>query len=203
VEKRVKNTNEWPHSAHGRLVWFRDGAPITSSGVLIGKRHVLTAAHNLKGANLKSLRFNRAQDGETLFDIYPVQHVALPEPWKESGDTDWDLAVLLLEGKTNAKHYEAIAPASQQLSGLDVALTGYPRDGGGHMWMHAGAIQKVGQEVLCYSMNTQVGESGGALYLPGSDGRRLVVGIHRFRNAAGCEGVRITSDKLTFIQDHL
>jgi V8-like Glu-specific endopeptidase len=207
MELRITKTGVWPNSAHGHLVISVGGEVRRASGVLVGPRHVLTAAHNLDGGGGKvSLRFNPGQDGKWLpFGGPPVVDAAIPQAWRQSRDPAWDLAVLRLGTSPGEKagFYGVAAPPGGELHGQQIAIMGYPIKFPAEMWRRLGRVLDDGWDLLRYTNKTAKGDSGGAVYLHDADGGLTVVGVHRYLGDGGSEGVRLRPEKLDFVRKHL
>lgn len=205
MELRITATGKWPNSAHGHLVISLNGEVRRGSGILVGPRHVLTAAHNLDGGP-KSLRFNPGQDGKKLpFDSHVVVDAAIPLPWRQDRDPAWDLAVLLLGSSPGEKagFYGIAAPAPGTLQGEQIAMVGYPVKFPAEMWRRMGTVLTDTGDWLRYTHKTAKGDSGGAAYLPDPEGRLTVVGIHRYRGDTSSQAVRLTPEKVKYVRAHL
>lgn len=209
METRVTDTRVWPNSPHGHLVISVQGRVDRASGVLVGPRHVLTAAHNLDGTELPKIgeiRFNPGQNVKLLpFGSHRVARAEVPGPWREARDPAWDLALLILGSAPGEKagFYDVASTGLGKLRDREIAITGYPVRYPAEMWRRIGRVLAEDVDRLLYTNRTAKGDSGAAVYIRPLGGRLTVVGIHRYLGEAGSEGVRLTPPKLAFIRKHL
>lgn len=202
----VPAPHAWPYTAHGNLSLSFGGKFRNGSGVLVGRRHVLTAAHNIfprLGPAPSAVFFNAAQHGPHLPMGSEAVVDAFAHPrWTKLGDPDWDFALLLLDGAVGmeAGFYEMSALAQQQLETMVFEITGYPQEKPETMWRDRGRLSKVLTERLLYSIDTSKGQSGSAIWCPLQGGKPTVTGVHTFGEVTGNEGVRLTAEKISVMR---
>ena len=199
-----------PFSAHGHLlVTFPIGVVADASGTLVGRRHVLTAAHNVHdpsvGGTVVKAVFAAGQQGAVKpFGEVLAGKPFVPERWLAAQDPEWDFALLPLGVEVGAPDRAGSLPVKAftdaQLQAAVVTLTGYPKDKGStQMWTQAGKLTAVDSELLKYRLDTVVGQSGSGLWLAGGPGVSAVVGVHSRERPTFNQGVRITAAKRDLI----
>lgn len=108
-----------PHSAACK-VSCRGFCSWSCSGILIGRRHVLTSAHCIDDVNVATLQAGFLERNGRL-QWYVVSKAYVPLKWKISKDNDY--AVLKLSGLPNRRSFVRIAPMSLPTHSM-ISITG-------------------------------------------------------------------------------
>jgi V8-like Glu-specific endopeptidase len=203
----VYDSGKWPYSPHGHLAMLVGGNLVSGSGVLIGRRHVLTAAHNVEpitGPAPAKLFFNAGQAGiNTPHLPSRVLDWFVHARWRKERDPGWDIAVLRLDrhvGEEARTHSISILPDAA-LQNLLVEVTGYPGSGDAVMWTLRGTLNTPQKDLLTYGMPTLKGQSGGAIWCWFAGSNPQVIGVHTFAHENGTRsGVRLTKEKLAALK---
>lgn len=190
-----------------------DGSSIVrqGTGVLIGRKTVLTAAHVLvddqRWAN--DVTFAPGQDGSTkpYGKISAVKKLVRRVYWdKESRDQDLGLMVLASSIGTTTDYMQIeIKPASFFWhAGLNVA--GYPGDLGSTMKLyHAfGYSHRAVGTLVYHKIDTAAGQSGAPAWVYSeAEGTRRLVGVHVAGGSDFNYAVRIDNTFFDWINDYL
>ena len=202
--EKIHPTNVWPFRATGQIiVRFRTGERCIGTGCLIGKRHVLTAAHNLFDASMggRAVRadFIPARDG----DIAPYGESLVVKMWYppdyEQGHARADYALLWLATDVgNQVGYYKVQPhAPAELLNQEVSIAGYPidkADSGKNLWGARNAVAYADEDFLHYIVDTGPGQSGSGIFLKDpASGTQHLVGIHTEGAGYYNRGVRVSS----------
>lgn len=226
----VENSDSWPYYWIGQFdIKFPNGESGTGTGTLIGRRHVLTCAHNLyqaKRGGYSKVGFSLGRNGQKV----PYKRVAVTRPFVDErykklsppspgrngtvpGEIThymYDYGLVELESELNPSkdHFPNMyAAEDHELEGVfDIA--GYPtdkKDPSNTMWNGSGMIsEEAPEEFLFYKISTFDGNSGSAVRWKFEDKMPpRIVGIH----VAGAQeldinfAVRLNSDLISQITD--
>jgi V8-like Glu-specific endopeptidase len=96
---------------------------------------------------------------------------------------DYGVVVLARRFETPRPDFRLTVLTAAQLEDVRAArlvrVAGYPADKGrGEMWAHAERLDKFGQHLVHYSIDTCPGHSGAPVWLDAGDGRAQVIAIH-------------------------
>jgi len=210
----ITKTNLWPHSVCCKLsIEFPYHEYRIGSGILIGKRHVLTAGHNIfevLGDNYpewaKSINVDPALNG---LNNKPFNRTCNAikcytfSNWKDSQDPNYDIGIIILDYDIGLETgYTGIASTNNTDILKDIVyISGYPYNlernlDGNHMLSHADKIQHVARNTFQYNIDTDRGQSGSGIVLMCNDLNSLkVIGVHSKTNYSENYGVRITNEK--------
>jgi V8-like Glu-specific endopeptidase len=213
--ERNTKTGDWPYSIHGRLQMTFQKETLMGSGVMVGPRHVFTAAHNLydhdRGGWAKEVIFapGRNEDTYPFGDARGCKLLTFKE-WVDPANRDkdaYDLGLVILDSPLgDYTGWSGLLSGPVILfEGREISLTGYPGNKGKgryqttQMWTGRGEIEssvKRGEQFL-YKMETFRGQSGSALW----DEKEIVTfGIHS-KEEKGKDnlGVRLSEAKFKCI----
>lgn len=202
--EQVHPTSVWPYRATGQIiVKFPNGQRCIGTGCLIGKRHVLTAAHNLfepsMGGRAVRADFIPARDGETA----PYGESLAVKIWYplayEQGDARADYALLWLASDVGEQvgYYKVQPHAPAELVNQEVSIAGYAVDkpgSGKNLWGARNAVAYADEDFLHYIVDTGGGQSGSGIFLKDTaSGTQHLVGIHTEACGSYNRGVRVSS----------
>lgn len=168
-----------------RALFF--GSHNNSSGVLIHKQYVLTAAHNVYstwGSKVKSIAVSV---GKTTADGNGTLRGV---SWRVASGYGWrnfarDFAVVKLEQPMpSAQPFDLATVGSAGDVSRPVHLAGYPGASGGerngkNLFTGSGTVAFTpGSDMLDYDIDTETGNSGGPVWIRNEDCQPMVVGVH-------------------------
>gem|GEM_PF-4501679 len=207
IEERrwqIEDKNVWPYRLCGNIITDVDcSSKITGSGVLIGPRHFLTAAHNLH----RKEEERKAHSIKVVFPVCSVKAIGyflyrdwMSSPKDSSIGFEKDIALVVLRHPVgNDIGWSGIvALEDADLSDKLVEITGYPLEKrGSQIWtMITRNLTTQGDERLLYTdIQTSHGQSGGWIRLVEGVFDNRIIGIHTRKN----KGVRISKTKLTHL----
>ncbi len=170
----------------------------TSSGFLIGNRHLLTAAHNFatfKKFGVKSKVINAtcrlgAHEEERFFEIsdfYRPKEISIPKRYRAKRFR-YDYCLITLKQQLDFDSpFELIDLAAAEVEiGDEVLIAGYP-NGSKLMYWGRGKVLESSNHLLTYDIDTQTGNSGGPVWVKKSDGRYIFVGVHVMKGLLGAQ----------------
>lgn len=213
---QISNTMQYPYCCFGRLTVSFGGKVYAGSGVAVGPRHVLTAAHCVmkEGQWPEGIMYHSGLDGDVApFGETRVLRVYLTKEYFDRQDCDYDFALLVLDkpiGKSTG-YLGCFFANDRALFKEHIAITGYPADKGWKkMWSMAHKVKNISVERIFYDIDTYSGQSGSpiwtryAIHEQGSDSgfKPLVVGIHTHGEriyGEGNSGTRLTEAKFKLI----
>lgn len=226
----VGDTTQQPFRTVCKVLAVFPGSPgyyYMGSGVMVGRRHVLTAGHVLyshdRGGWATTVRLIPALQGNYMpyGDAYATE-ITVFNGWRNNGDFDYDLGIIRLDrdlGDTTGWMGFGAATAPD---GLLATTAGYPGDQrlsgdldiGLRMVQVSGRLETSGTEQFHFLMDTMQGQSGSPLYsnLPvTADGRSfqapIAIGIHCYQTEGDAAvyngGCRITDAKFATIRNYL
>ena len=197
VDSRVHliHTTRFPYATLCHLGRdFGDGLLRGCSGVLIGPRQVLTAAHCLYSLKLgRAPQRVRVAPGRADRDRFPLGTVQaargyVPRRFVEARTTqerrvhDYGLLTLPRPFAGAVRFMPLIALSDAQLDVLKrqgtLTVAGYPGDRPvGSLWGHREHLRRYTPRRLLYSVDTCPGHSGSAIWARWQ-GRRALIGVH-------------------------
>jgi V8-like Glu-specific endopeptidase len=203
---QVSETERWPHCIHGKMSMEFNGREYGGSGVLVGPHHFLTAGHCVYEPETSTLADNirvyLALNGEAApFNEALGVRVYLYPQWVESKNSDFDIALIVLNRSLGYETGWAglLCLGDEELAGQTVHVTGYPGDKGFKtMWTMDQRLGRVKREQLSYTIDTNGGQSGGAVWIK-KWGTPHVVGVHTSGGHSSNFGVRLSRSKIETI----
>jgi V8-like Glu-specific endopeptidase len=184
-----------------------------ATGFIIGKRTILTAAHNLYDIYLGQKRVTsrigvypgryRTVTKNGLFEIVSNNQFYIPQAWIDSidhgnADANFDYGLIFLSqdfGSQTGK-FELAALSDQELTGRTATLAGYPA-GIGSGVEQVFAMDKIDLaqgNLLFYKIDATIGQSGSPIWVQNlSSGQRIALGIHTVSGSSSNQGTRISS----------
>lgn len=200
----IHPTDVWPYRATGQLiVRFERGERCIGTGTMVGKRHVLTAAHNVYDADLGGAihaLFVPARDGEeTPYGYTQAVDIWYPPAYAE-GDDSADYALIFLAEDVGIRvgHYKVQPHDPGELLKQEVTIAGYPIDmpgAGKNMWAARNLVAYADANFVHYIVDTGRGQSGaGVFFKDPKTGVQHLVAIHSEGHGKYNRGVRITSE---------
>lgn len=201
----ISNTTIYPWRAQAKLyVTFADGVTRGCSGTLIQAKYLLTAGHCVHNKDYGGW-YKKIEVVPGLKDTYKPYGSALAtyartyKGWINNQNRDYDMALVTLDksiGNTTGwlgyKYYSTI-------NGVTGHIAGYPDDKGGRkLYYHSGPISSSTSRRVSYSIDTNKGQSGSAVYRI-LDGKRYVFAVHTHGTTATVatnSGTRLDSAKV-------
>jgi V8-like Glu-specific endopeptidase len=165
-----------------RILPRQDG--ISSTGVLIAPRVVLTTAHSVYAGGLVVMPIVTFAEGKSIFSSQSMWSVEWEREVSDWVLSSFDIAALILPVVVD----RIVSPIpfdlgeNVQLSGAMLSIAGYPADPpegtDGNLWGCSMSVSLVTETHLFYPVENRPGMSGSPVYFLNSDGTRVLVGIH-------------------------
>ena len=189
----VENTSIDPYRAICRFEVRRNkifNSPTNrSTGFLIGKRHILTAAHNY--AKYGWWRAGSYVVGATArfgahggYEVLDVQNFYQNMNFRYSnnyGRNKFDLDYCLITLKSDVEGiapFKLIEDDDEGFKERELVYSAGYSEGSAYMREDNGEITNIGKHIVSYNMDTEPGLSGGPVWIKGEDGLPRIVGVH-------------------------
>jgi len=204
---RITNTKATPWNRICHLkIQTANGKSYLGTGFFIGPRTIVTAGHcvyiHSQGGWAKQITVTPGRnETEAPFKSYTATSFRSVKGWVKDKSRNYDYGVIILP-KSAAIPSEIGAfgfgsYSNQSLMNKKLNTAGYPGDKpSGTMWFHGRNAKAVTASTITYDIDTAGGQSGSAVWVKGSDGKRIVVGIHTNGSLGGNSATRITKNVL-------
>jgi V8-like Glu-specific endopeptidase len=201
---RILNTRDSPYCIHAQLTPVFAGQECGGSGVMIGPHHVLTCGHNVYDFETKSWAssisvYPALNERSAPFGGLHVVKVYMFADWTNRGDTDFDIALLVLN-RSVGKYTGwggVMSTHNSALTNQRVHITGYPGDKNCiEMWTMEHTMDAILAETFKYRIDTYNGQSGSAIWFL-QQGSPMIVGVHTSGTQIINGGTRISYQKFT------
>lgn len=199
--KRVLNTvgEPWRRICLLRIT-FPNGQVFRGTGFFIGARTLVTAGHcvylHSQGGWARKIEVSPGANGTARpYGSAVSTTFRSVRGWVEGKKPESDYGCIVLPaGSFGGRALGKFGFASfdgPQLLARTAVLTGYPGDKPMELWGMKRRIKTVTARTLIYDIDTVGGQSGAPVHFK-QNGKRYVVGIHNYGNAAGNSATRVT-----------
>jgi V8-like Glu-specific endopeptidase len=178
------------------------GKNYLGTGFFIGPRTIVTAGHcvyiHSQGGWVQQITVTPGRnDTETPFKSYTATAFRSVKGWVKDKARNYDYGVILLPKTVSVPPeigaFGFASYSNQFLFNKRLNTAGYPGDKpSGTMWYHGRKAKSVTARTITYDIDTAGGQSGSAVWVRGSNGKRIVVGIHTNGAPSGNSATRIT-----------
>lgn len=203
---RVRDTQQHPYAAVGQLdAWWDDGSGLSCTGAVIGRYHVLTAAHcvyTARDGKAESLEFAAARDGnEKPFGTVSSAGIRIDPDYQATQSSSDDYALVRLKtplgDETGWFGYGNFK--TRAFSRMPVSSAGYPGDldGGDAMYRQSGHVSYASTYRIMAELDVAVGQSGSPIYRDDN----TIVGVLSASNRQYTYSTRITARRFQRIEN--
>ena len=200
---RVMHTTPtpWKRICHLKIT-AANGKSYLGTGFFIGPKTILTAGHCVyihgQGGWPKQIVVTPGRNGaSTPFNKFTATDFRSVKGWVLNKNRNFDYGVIQLPA--TAVVSAGIGAFGFGTFGDDFLLNkrlntaGYPGDKpAGTMWFNGRKAKSVTARTITYDIDTVGGQSGSPVWFKGSDGKRIVVGVHTNGASSGNSATRIT-----------
>lgn len=180
----VVDASVWPFSAIGEVQAWWGSKAFASTGVLVSRDVVLTAAHSVYRADLGGwadrVLFTPARKGaEGPFGVAQAIRMTVPYAYVDRKRQADDIAQLTLDQPLgDLAGWLRVDGANLPLEGLIVMSAGYPMDKTRHQ-MHSviGNTTVLFNDLLYTDIDAAFGQSGSPIWVTDGDGQPVVVAV--------------------------
>ncbi|MCE9637425.1 MAG: trypsin-like serine protease [Planctomycetes bacterium] len=207
----VARTTKFPWSCVCKIfATYPNGETYIGSGVLVGRRHILTAGHVAYDADLGGWADMEIipgyDDGYRPFGTYTDVNATSFTGWTENADFAWDIALVELSDAagTRAGWLGFKAPSVRALLASKLTTGGYPGDvsGGEVMVLARGKLDSVDADTIYFTRSLDImrGQSGSGMWT-GTGRSTAVVGVVSWEGESSNGGVRMSRAKYNAIAE--
>jgi len=200
--RQVSNTTSYPWSAVGMVEVRIGNQLLVGTGVMIGKKTVLTCGHGVYDQKLgwaESASFIPGKKGTVEpFGRIGVAEVIVPDGWTKQGDDNYDLALLILDTSIGDKtgYFDISVENDLFFNDHDVISAGYPQDlgSGSYMYWVTGKVYGLDENLFLHTIDSEPGQSGSPVwYGDTSSGNAQMIGIMK-GTLEITQGTRVTEE---------
>ena len=201
-QNRVVDTTVDPYRKVVHLSMRFPGGVYVGSGVMIGPDTILTAAHNLYDDDTQSWASSvtavpAMDEGAEKYGIFSASDYWIFKPYKENGNSAYDIAVLRLE-QAVPDEVGSLSVSSAVAVGDRVQVAGYPAVSDskyGNMYTMFDTISNTEDQFLSYQIDTEAGQSGS----PVLNSQNEIVGIHILGSSRANHARRVDAEVIDMI----
>lgn len=200
---RVTNTkaSPWKRICHLKIQ-TATGKSYLGTGFFIGPRTIVTAGHcvyiHSQGGWAQQITVTPGRNStEAPFKSYTATSFRSVKGWVTGKSRNYDYGVIILPKDaaipSEIGTFGFASYPDQSLLNKKLNTAGYPGDKpAGTMWFHGRKAKAVTARTITYDIDTAGGQSGSAVWVKLSNGKKIVVGIHTNGSLSGNSATRIT-----------
>ncbi|EKQ66710.1 V8-like Glu-specific endopeptidase [Leptolyngbyaceae cyanobacterium JSC-12] len=179
-----------------------NGRSYLGTGFFVGPRTIITAGHCVyihgQGGWARQIMVTPGRNEKAEpFKSFTATSFRSVKGWVNSKSRNYDYGAIILPKSaavsTEIGSFGFASYSNANLLNKKLNTAGYPGDKpAGTMWFHGRKAKSVQPRTITYDIDTAGGQSGSPVWVRGTDGKRIVVGIHTNGSPAGNSATRIT-----------